>query len=50
MPEVSEWPYSDYPTEPRYELKLVDLPEEGYEYYENPDDDQYFFNENGFII
>lgn len=44
MNEINEWqvPDSDYQTVPRYELKLVDPPEE-YEFYQEAADDDHFF-------
>jgi hypothetical protein len=42
--EISEWPvqYPDYPMQPRYELKLTDIPHENYEFDEIVEDDNFF--------
>lgn len=41
--EISEWPVQyDYPVEPRYELKLSDIPDDNYEYDDMGEEDNFF--------
>jgi hypothetical protein len=44
LAEIGEWPirYDEFPLEPRYELKLENLPDDNYDFEEIIEDDNFF--------